>query len=172
MAATADDLFLAILSLDSYNRGYGVGMADVSGNQLGTATITSQGFTETQKAAGFYATAYSWNGHTVISYRGTSFVGSPDPSDVIQGWTLSAGDITAWQPRLAEQFYNQVVNPDVFSGTAPSNVILTGHSLGGGLAGFISLLTGAPAEIFNTIAIGISASANDNAALSAYARAG
>lgn len=75
------NLFLAILGMDSYNRGYGVGInsLDESG-QLGNATLLAA--TNDQKAgweaAGFYAIAYDMTGvagftagERVISYRGT-----------------------------------------------------------------------------------------------------
>lgn len=75
------DLFLAILSMDTYNRGYGVGINDLSeSGQLGNATLLAA--TSAQKAgwetAGFYAIAYDMTGvagftagERVISYRGT-----------------------------------------------------------------------------------------------------
>ena len=59
------NLFLAILGMDSYNRGYGVGInsLDESG-QLGNATLLA--VTNDQKAgwqtAGFYAIAYDMTG--------------------------------------------------------------------------------------------------------------
>ena len=93
------DLFLAILSMDSYNRGYEAGIAD-GGNgdpdglgetkdvsKIGNATVSlapkdvSQEFADSAQAAGFYAIAYEITdgagidgldtGDTVISYRGT-----------------------------------------------------------------------------------------------------
>lgn len=73
--ATERDLFLSILALDAYNRGYDPGMAGLSdaiGSAIGQATIsaTPQDIDAAQ-AASFYAVAYSWAGETVISYRGT-----------------------------------------------------------------------------------------------------
>jgi cytosine/adenosine deaminase-related metal-dependent hydrolase len=91
------DLFLAILSMDAYNRGYGAGLSDgehiengvdlglgeALGAGLGTATISkrlsdvSDTFAAEAQAAGFYAIAYKVkgvdgiaDGTTVISYRG------------------------------------------------------------------------------------------------------
>ena len=70
--ATERDIFLAILSLDAYNRGYNVGMDVGGGTKFGNASIVSQDFTEAQQAAVFYAVAYTLaDGTTVISYRGT-----------------------------------------------------------------------------------------------------
>ena len=84
------DLFLAILSMDSYNQGYGRGI-NHGKTQIGSATIntdseevfrdpSSDPDTPTSAhAAGFYAIAYEVDGSgpsglagkTVISYRGT-----------------------------------------------------------------------------------------------------
>ena len=73
------ELFTAILSMDSYNRGYDAGIAGLGeSGQIGNATILTRvdsGISNEQhlewQAAGFYAVAYQWNGETVISYRGT-----------------------------------------------------------------------------------------------------
>jgi len=87
------DLLLSILALDSYNRGYGVGITSLPGLKLdedghvvsvwiGNAKIIndssiSLGLANTQ-GAGFYAIAYDMTGvagfsagQTVIAYRGT-----------------------------------------------------------------------------------------------------
>lgn len=74
------DLFVAILAMDAYNRGYqsnlssGDTLSGTDGVQIGNATVLT---TSTEKlglsltsAAGFYAVAYDWGGSTVISYRG------------------------------------------------------------------------------------------------------
>ena len=86
----SSDLFLAILSMDSYNRNYGAGI-EIAGNQIGNATILVDSETvfkdpaadptalSPAAAAGFYAVAYTVgagvdglaDGTTVISYRGT-----------------------------------------------------------------------------------------------------
>ncbi len=88
------DLFLAILSMDAYNRGYGAGISDgehvdsngidhglgdAIGTQIGNATIVAGSDsdpTSPEVAAGFYAVAYELTG----SYT------NPDGTD------LSAGD--------------------------------------------------------------------------------
>ena len=59
-----NDLFLAILAMDAYNRGYNPGIADLSdtvGTQIGTATISNR--------SSFYAVAYAWNGDTIMASR-------------------------------------------------------------------------------------------------------
>jgi hypothetical protein len=78
----SNDLFMAILAMDSYNRGYNEGLI-VNGNQIGNATLARQSDTLQGSAgvdASFFAQAYTINdtsidgltsGQTVISYRGT-----------------------------------------------------------------------------------------------------
>lgn len=91
MTVTERDLFLAILSMDAYNRGYGAGLNDSGvgdanglggvGSAIGTATVTRQSDTEAGSAgvaAGFYAVAYQTQWGTVISYRGTDFTAAGD----------------------------------------------------------------------------------------------
>ena len=81
MNALNRDVFLSILALDAYNRGYGQNVDDLSAEgQIGTANILGDALSELDAddviAAGFYAIAYAWNGETVISFRGTN-VASP-----------------------------------------------------------------------------------------------
>jgi hypothetical protein len=77
------DLFLAILSMDSYNRGYGFGITGLGGkgSRIGRATVGEDALTLLTKgaaeAAGFYALAYTVSGvsgmadrTTVIAFRG------------------------------------------------------------------------------------------------------
>lgn len=91
------DLFLAILAMDSYNRGFDSGIGDGpdglgESGSIGNANILARpneiDIADWQ-AAGFYAVAYQWNGETVISYRGAD---NPnllaEGSDFWNGWTL------------------------------------------------------------------------------------
>lgn len=157
--ATQADLFLAILALDAYNRGYNQGMkftgdSDFAGTQIGDAKIIDSA---AKPSNSFYAVAYNWPGgnvQTVISYRGTTFPGLPDWHDVWDGWRLSLGYAHASQPQEALAFYSQVQ-----SDTGAQAIQLTGHSLGGGLAAFVSDLTGSPADAFNNIPFGIGVAA-------------
>ncbi len=99
------DLFLAILAMDSYNRGYDAGLkglaspgpnpaADVS-IQIGKAKIIRDAADAdgTAQAAGFYALAYDMtdvegfaDGERVIAFRGFS----PPLQGRGRGWGLSA----------------------------------------------------------------------------------
>jgi putative lipase involved disintegration of autophagic bodies len=142
--ATDSDLFLAILALDAYNRGYAAG-TDISVEGVGTATKYDDLAIE---ADGFYGIAYDWNGKTVISYRGTDNFGSGDftsngtgASDLTTGWTIALGFTAGTQAGDALQFYRDVTQQTSIYSGAPGNLILTGHSLGGGLAGFVASLT-------------------------------
>jgi hypothetical protein len=106
------DLFLAILSMDSYNRGYGRGInfgqntGQVSRNEvgarLGNATILrdANDVEGIAQAAGFYALAYTVSGvsgmadgTTVIAFRGTDVAvtapwNATEASDAWNGFEL------------------------------------------------------------------------------------
>jgi hypothetical protein len=68
----SNELFMAILAMDSYNRGYNPGLS-VDGNQIGDARLTTDSSilrdAVTQERfdfpVGFFAQAYAWNGQTV-----------------------------------------------------------------------------------------------------------
>jgi hypothetical protein len=155
-------VFRAILAMDAYNRGYGAGIklgedSHAPGTAIGNAfVIQSKGDTEAE-AASFYALAHSWNGQTVISYRGTD-----DPKgtlssfflngDIATGWFVGAGSPIEAQARMAVAFYNAVM-PD---GADPrtTNITLTGHSLGAGLAGYVASLYARPATVFDHMPYG------------------
>ncbi len=135
------DLFLSILSMDAYNRGYhpGVaGLSDAVNTQIGSATIKAASSSvedSAEVAASFYAISYTMGagvdgiapGTTVISYRGTD-----EPLEELAqvDFEISYGGLF-YQPQiaLAQQFFNSV---DAANGTSP--MLLTGHPPGGGLA--------------------------------------
>jgi hypothetical protein len=143
------DLFLAILSLDSYSRdGEGVdnGLGTSSNDAIGNATFFKDRGDQTAKNTGFYAVSYTVSagvtdltaGTTVISYRGTDnfgkyYDGDRGANDILNGWLGGAGQKTS-QTSLALDFYKSVTGKSVFEGAA-ANTIVTGHSLDGGLAG-------------------------------------
>jgi hypothetical protein len=131
-------LFSAILAMDSYNRGYNAalpGLSDKPGTQIGNATITAfDGEKDSNAvASGFYGIAYDWGGTTVISFRGTDFGSVASVWDAAyNGWVTGAGSPIGNQATLAETFYKSVTKHSVFDGY-DSDVLLVGHSLGGGL---------------------------------------
>lgn len=141
--AVSNTLMMALLSLDSYNRGYAPAMQISNSTQLGNATIggsssTTQGSAEVNDS--FFAQSYTWNGKIIISYRGTDNLGV----DSLSGYGLSFGNGNSPQAKYAYMFYKSF-------GPA-ANIELTGHSLGGGLAGYVSALSGKSATIFDNMA--------------------
>jgi hypothetical protein len=69
------NVFMSILAMDSYYRN----KLDASillpkyEAKIATATILKTELPNGSAEAGFYASAYRWNGETIISYRGTDF---------------------------------------------------------------------------------------------------
>lgn len=102
--AISKDLFLSILAMDSYNRGYDAGISNGGdedsdglgriGSKIGTATVVADDNSSEAQAASFYAIAYDIGAdgpeglanQTVISYRGTD-----SDIDWFEGWTIGAG---------------------------------------------------------------------------------
>jgi hypothetical protein len=143
MTIQPDDLMRAILAMDSYNQGYRPGLTGV-GTQIGSATVSTDstaklGLDATQPV-GFYAVAYQLNGQTVIAYRGTDILPGRNGTAIfdsaswqdVGAWSLTfANNYSAAQAVLAQSFYDQVRN------SAPGQqIVTTGQSLGGALAGF------------------------------------
>ncbi len=150
-----DILFKAILSMDSYSRGYDPAIKfgnsteaysiDTVGTKIGNATIYDTAGDANAQAVGFYAVAYNYNGETIIAYRGTDknisvpFI-SDSGSDMYNGYGVFSGIADVPQARMAFTFYNDVakqLNNGVPIDPRDANISLTGHSLGGGLAGLV-----------------------------------
>ncbi|MFA5990133.1 MAG: hypothetical protein WC803_11075 [Sphingomonas sp.] len=166
------NVFYSILALDAYNRGSVQGVNDLPVGAIGGAIITTNSsnlLNPEEDNTGFFGVAYSWNGQTIISYRGTDaalsfnsvseFLSSPLTRDIWNGWTLGGGFSGASQGQLAIRFYQDVTgrtlyDTDVDGQPAP---ILVGHSLGGGLAGFVGSLSDNRAYVFDHMPFGIAA---------------
>jgi len=124
-----NDLFKAILAMDSYYRGYDAGI-DITGNKIGNATIktttNSNGETINLDSQiledengnrldddfGFYALTYDLgDGEYVIAHRGTDYPGNDTtiPKDIANGWPMGGGFATP-QGILAIGYYNAVVD--------------------------------------------------------------
>ena len=175
------DVFLSLLALDSYNRGYGANVGGLlEDEQIGEATLTTRAsifgdstdqIYQNWQSAGFYAIAYNWNGQTIISYRGTNFPSEFTLSEFVAfyqqdfggGWDIFTGIGSGSHAVFARDFYEAVTGFDfVQSDSDPiaTNITLTGHSLGGALAGYVASRTFASAEIFDPVPFGVEAYAN------------
>ncbi|MEQ1698241.1 MAG: hypothetical protein ABL901_20620, partial [Hyphomicrobiaceae bacterium] len=154
--AISNDLFLAILAMDSYNRGYGAGIGPaetgIVGTQIGNATRINTALPTGYQTASFYAEAYTWNNQTVISYRGTDA-----PLDVVNGWVTALGSMGTSQAMMAANFYQQVIAGLGVTDPRSANVTFTGHSLGGGLADLMAALYGRKAVGFDNMPFQFSA---------------
>lgn len=145
------------MALDSYNRGYAEGV-HVPGNKIGNYLISSDSSvlinpngTRKDQDAGFYGIVYNYGSEIVISYRGTdgnlpAFLQEGLGSDTWNGYGVAFNSPLGNQAKLAIEFYNKVVPT-----TGGLNVSLTGHSLGGGLAGLIAGIYHRSATIFDNM---------------------
>lgn len=69
---TYEDLFLGILAMDVYHRGYNSGLKSLGeSGTIGEATILKVANDQSDKDLGFYAIKYAWDGNDVYVYRGT-----------------------------------------------------------------------------------------------------
>lgn len=156
------DLKNAILSMDSYYRGNPnatgiLALSDMAGTRIGTDIIISS---LSNTPASYYSIAYqnsdtydanpqSKSGIT-IAYRGTDDL----VLDPIQGWSTGFGLASMPQARLAMNFFNDVTGSNAFDRNGPSDITLTGHSLGGGLAGLVGSISASRSAIFDHMSFG------------------
>jgi Ca2+-binding RTX toxin-like protein len=157
--AISKDLFLSILSMDAYNRGYNpgiTGLSDAPGTGISTSHIRDFDLPTGSEAANFYGISYIVGagvdgiaaGTTVISYRGTDdFIAEFGPVDLPISFLGSS--YQQQQIALALNFFRTT---DATNGTSP--ILLTGHSLGGALAGITGGLTGTDFRVVDHIGFG------------------
>ena len=138
-----NELLYAILSMDAYNRGGGASLILPGSASDGVGAARLAGATDIPGDS-FFAQTYTVGGNIVISYRGTDALFP----DLLTGWFTGVGSYNTIQAQDAALVYQRANGNSV----APNPYItLTGHSLGGGLAGFIGEIYGAPAVIFDNM---------------------
>lgn len=159
------DLMLSLLSMDVYNRGAekveplgGAGVYGLNGQtMLGNLTWLGNHKTllgmDFDNPISFHAEAWALNGEKFIVYEGTD---NPLGGDLLFGWAVGGGVSIGSQAGYAQRFYEAVTGHSVFDGPQ-SNVTLTGHSLGGGLAGYVASLSGGNAVLFDHMPFGLAA---------------
>lgn len=155
--------------MDSYNRGYDASInlpVVLNSTQLGNTTIVASIADDNTDAIeiGFYALAYDADGDgdaDIIAYRGTDYPEEDTavPKDIFHGWSLGAGNIDSEQAQVAVEFYKAIIS------SGGSNISLTGHSLGGGLAGYVSGLYGLDATVFDAMTFKLAAENTYNEAV-------
>src|SRR4051794_17645938 len=137
MTQASATLTNAILAMDVYNRGAGPGLV-VNFNTIGKYQVIAGSLLWT---GSFQAATYQLVDDPttrVVAYRGTDQIG-----DVL-GWLGGAG-IVGWPTQFpaAESYFK------AWGTTA--HVSLTGHSLGGGLAGYIAAVNDKTAYAFDAM---------------------
>ena len=123
---------------------------------------TTLGFSEGPSPSDFSAEAFQKGTDIVISYQGTN--SDPFTKDGISDWSSNIEMFLGWasnQMKEAALFYQRVKaqNPGA------TNITFTGHSLGGGLAGLMSIFFDRPAVVFDSAPFQGSASAQAGGAL-------
>ncbi len=149
---TSSNILSAILAMDAYNRGsvFGVDLRDQT--TLGFATLSESYFNGPE---GFFAQSYILHDadgqplQTIISFRGTDELFFKDST---HGYPLGSGDFhLSSHAKLAATFYQTIA-----ATASPALIHLTGHSLGGGIAGFIAGLYGSSATLFDNMTFELS----------------
>lgn len=165
-------LMKAILSMDAYNRGYNASIrfgnnsslseANINITKIGNATVIGHSDIEInseERNSGFYAIAYEYNGEKVISYRGTDQILDSDElnigGDLWNGFFGGAGSPYTEQAQMAFAFYRSVAGTS--ENPFNANISLTGHSLGGGLAGLVGAVYGKNGLLFDNMAFELAA---------------
>lgn len=134
----------AVLAMDAYNREYTLDPLapplDIDGAKLLEGGVSIKQELAVQGSS-FYAVAYQVGTSIVIAFRGTDDA----LADGLSGWGVGIGDVPE-QARIAAEFVRDVVDAN-----PSTEVVLAGHSMGGGLAGFCATLFDLEAYCFNTM---------------------
>jgi Ca2+-binding RTX toxin-like protein len=153
------DLFLGLLTLDAYSRGHApalLGRFDPAsgtvaplGDALGDAVLLfDTGGDAPSALIGFDAAAWRISGGAGDSYNVIAYRGTDDALDPAYGWPLGGGDIASPQAVAALNFYDNLLD----AGLGSVETVFTGHSLGGGLAGYVAGINSLSAAVFDSMA--------------------
>jgi hypothetical protein len=165
--AVTDTRTLALLSADVYRAsatppaGYRV----ASATDLGALGLRPSDLTSTQSGftARVYVTGTGSGAQYVVAFRGST----SDKTDWLSNLQQSAG--------IRSDHYNRALAlGERIARSGNSNVTLTGHSLGGGLASAAAIASGRPAQTFNAAGLSDATirSANDARTAAGVAGAG
>lgn len=145
-------LYYSLFSFDSYKRGdrlddlpYERGVKFNGAEIIYYRTASDEFYPN----SGFSAVAYQTDTQIIIAYRGTD-----EAVDKQVGWPGGAGAYFSPQFQAANEFYEQVVSSGLAIG---KEIVFTGHSLGGGLAGLMSGITGHAAYVYDNMTFELSA---------------
>jgi hypothetical protein len=147
-------LMTAILSMDVYSRDPNYGSAPIlsklSNTALGSATFEADLYNQ---STNFGAVAWDWGGQTIIAYEGTvSNTPGTIVTSALNGWGVVLGIPGGPQATEAIAFYQHVANATAnFDGNYQNaDIVLTGHSAGGGLAGYVGAIYGQEGVLFDS----------------------
>jgi len=143
MTLVDDAMLLSLRSYDYTSWGGDLESAAIRSFNALSIHVPRTDFVDEANAAGFGAIVYQRGSEIVIAFRGTDdFLDDP-----ATGWGTGAGAATSTQALLAVEFYQTVIN----SIGVGADVTITGHSMGGGLAGYVAGLYGRNAIIFDNM---------------------
>jgi hypothetical protein len=150
-------LLTAILSMDVYERDPTTAdkpvAAKLTSGALGDATLVSK---QLDPGTSFGATAWNWDGQTIIAYEGTTGFGT-----VVNAYGIALGFPNGPQAQEAFDFFQAVANdanPNLDGQYSSAGIVLTGHSSGGGLAGLVAAVYGQQGVSFDSMAFTSAAS--------------
>ena len=142
------DLMDAILAMNAYDAGGPNGV--VTGSSIGNWNFI---YADSFPDQNYYAAVYQDGSNYTISYRGTTSLLGDDIShffngDLWNGYSTGSGSASSNDSVQAIKTYQDVL---AMAGNA-SNITLTGHSMGGGLAGLVGDIYGVNAVVFDNMA--------------------
>jgi len=145
-----DDLMNAILAMNAYDFGSHAALDGAASTGLGSWTRTTYQDIESND---FGAVTYSNGSKYEIAYRGTTTVFGSNffDGDLWNGWTIGGGTDEAADVNAAIAYYQNLLATVTANGGSSADITLTGHSLGGGLAGLVGTIYGVKGYLFDNM---------------------